>query len=76
MVCIAVIVLRRTQPELPRSFRCPAVPFVPLVGVAFSIWLITFLSPDTWLRFAVWLVIGLTVYGAYSYRHSVLARRG
>ncbi|MBA2640045.1 MAG: amino acid permease [Nocardioidaceae bacterium] len=74
VVCIAVVVLRRTQPDLPRSFRCPAVPFVPLVGVAFSIWLITFLSPDTWLRFAVWLVIGLVVYASYSYRHSALHR--
>lgn len=75
VVCVSVVVLRRTQPDLPRSFRCPWVPFVPLVGVGFSIWLITFLSPDTWLRFGVWLVIGLVVYGAYSYRHSALAQQ-
>ena len=74
VVCAAVIVLRRTQPDLERGFRCPWVPWVPLVGIGFSIWLITFLDVATWLRFGVWLVIGLVVYFAYSYRHSVLNR--
>ena len=75
VVCIAVIVLRRTEPDLPRSFRCPAVPVVLLIGVAFSIWLITFLDPVTWLRFAAWFVLGLIVYFAYSYRHSAMAHQ-
>jgi APA family basic amino acid/polyamine antiporter len=76
VVCFAVITLRRTQPDLRRPFRCPAVPFVPLVGIGFSIWLITFLSPETWLRFGIWFLLGLIVYGGYSYRHSALARSG
>jgi basic amino acid/polyamine antiporter, APA family len=75
VVCIAVIVLRRTRPELPRSFRCPWVPVVPAVGVGFSLWLITFLEPVTWLRFVIWFAIGLAVYFGYSYRHSVLTER-
>jgi len=75
VVCIAVVVLRYQQPHLHREFRCPGMPVVPIVGVFFSIWLITFLAPETWLRFAVWFLIGLIVYFAYSYRHSMLNRR-
>jgi APA family basic amino acid/polyamine antiporter len=72
VVCIAVIVLRYKRPDLPRSFRCPGMPIVPLVGAGFSLWLITFLEPATWLRFAVWFAIGLLVYFGYSYRKSLL----
>ncbi|MFI6938117.1 amino acid permease [Streptomyces sp. NPDC050418] len=74
VVCVAVIVLRYQQPDLPRTFRCPGMPVVPLLGVAFSIWLITYLTWETWLRFAVWLVIGLLIYFGYSYRRSELAK--
>ncbi|MEV1178356.1 amino acid permease [Nonomuraea sp. NPDC049784] len=73
IVCVAVIVLRYRQPDLPRSFRTPGMPYVPGIGALFSIWLITFLNPVTWLRFAVWFVIGLIIYFAYSRRHSMLA---
>ncbi|MEU9517160.1 amino acid permease [Streptomyces sp. NPDC048224] len=75
VVCAAVIVLRYRQPELPRTFRTPWMPFVPALGIVFSIWLITFLQWQTWVRFAVWFVVGLVVYFAYSYRRSELARR-
>ncbi|GAB3570330.1 amino acid permease [Amycolatopsis endophytica] len=75
VVCVAVVVLRYRRPDLPRTFRCPGVPVVPAIGVAFSIWLITFLKPETWLRFAIWFAIGLVVYFAYSRRHSALARK-
>lgn len=75
VVCTAVIVLRYRQPELPRTFRTPWMPFVPAVGVVFSIWLITFLQWQTWVRFAVWFALGLVIYFAYSYRRSELARR-
>ncbi|MEU2159862.1 amino acid permease [Streptomyces chengbuensis] len=73
VVCVAVIVLRYRQPDLPRTFRCPGMPFVPAIGVVFSLWLITFLDWQTWVRFGVWLVIGLIIYFAYSYRNSNLA---
>ncbi|ANP50960.1 APA family basic amino acid/polyamine antiporter [Streptomyces griseochromogenes] len=75
VVCAAVIVLRYRQPELPRTFRTPWMPFVPALGVVFSIWLITFLQWQTWVRFAVWFVVGCVVYFGYSYRRSVLAGR-
>jgi APA family basic amino acid/polyamine antiporter len=72
VVCVAVIVLRYRRPDVPRSFRLPAMPLVPAIGVIFSLWLITFLSPITWLRFAVWFVIGLVIYFTYGRRHSNL----
>lgn len=74
VVCVAVIRLRQTDPDLERSFRCPAVPLVPAVGVVFSLWLITFLAWQTWVRFAVWFVIGLAIYFLYSKKHSVMER--
>ncbi|MER7837158.1 amino acid permease [Streptomyces sp. NPDC096040] len=75
VVCTAVIVLRYRQPELPRTFRTPWMPFVPALGVVFSIWLITFLAWQTWVRFAVWFVIGCVIYFGYSYKRSRLAGR-
>ncbi|MEU9450036.1 amino acid permease [Streptomyces sp. NPDC048277] len=75
VVCVAVIVLRYRQPELPRAFRTPWMPFVPALGVVFSVWLITFLKWQTWVRFAVWFVIGCVVYFGYSYKRSRLAGR-
>ncbi|GAB2752738.1 amino acid permease [Salinifilum aidingensis] len=74
VVCAAVIVLRYRRPELPRSFRCPGMPVVPVIGIAFSLWLVTFLTTETWLRFGAWFLIGLVVYFAYSYRNSALHR--
>ncbi len=72
VVCVAIIVLRYRRPDLQRGFRCPGMPIVPLIGVVFSLWLVTFLEPVTWLRFAVWFVLGLLVYAFYGYRHSKL----
>jgi APA family basic amino acid/polyamine antiporter len=74
VVCVAVIVLRYRRPDLPRSFRCPWVPVVPAIGVLFSLWLISFLQPITWLRFGIWFVIGMIIYFGYSRRKSLLAR--
>ncbi|WP_286929728.1 MULTISPECIES: APC family permease [Aeromicrobium] len=74
VVAIAVIVLRRTQPEMNRPFRTPWVPFLPIVTVASCIGLMASLKVDTWLRFIVWLLLGFVVYFAYGYRHSRLNR--
>ncbi|MEU6197238.1 amino acid permease [Streptomyces sp. NPDC047061] len=75
VVCAAVIVLRYRQPDLPRTFRTPWMPFVPALGVVFSVWLITFLNWETWVRFAVWFVVGCVIYFGYSYKRSRLAGR-
>ncbi len=72
VVAVAVIVLRRTQPEMKRPFRTPWVPILPLVTVFSCVGLMASLKVDTWLRFLVWLVLGFVVYFAYGYRHSRL----
>jgi len=69
---VAVIVLRRTRPDQPRTFRLPWMPAVPVFGVVSSVFLILQLDPETWLRFLVWLAIGLVIYYAYGRRHSVM----
>ncbi|GAA1993213.1 amino acid permease [Amycolatopsis minnesotensis] len=74
VVSIAVVVLRRRQPDLPRGFRCPWVPLVPAVGVAFSVWLVSQLDWVTWSRFLGWLVIGLVLYAGYGYRRSAMSK--
>jgi len=75
LVCIAVIVLRHTRPELPRGFRAPMVPAVPILAVLACGWLMINLSVETWMRFLVWMVIGVAVYLAYGRRHSVVGRQ-
>jgi APA family basic amino acid/polyamine antiporter len=75
VVCIAVVVLRYRRPDIPRTFRTPGMPVVPLIGVGFSLWLISFLQPDTWLRFALWFLLGLVIWVFYGRRRSALARR-
>ena len=72
VVCIAVIALRYTKPDIPRTFKLPGMPFIPAFGVLASAFLITQLHYETWIRFGVWLIIGLAVYFGYSRHHSVL----
>ncbi|TKV29191.1 amino acid permease [Arthrobacter sp. NamB2] len=72
VVCIAVIVLRRTRPEVPRTFTLPLMPIVPAFGVLASLFLILQLHWETWLRFGVWLLIGLAVYWFYGRKHSLM----
>jgi APA family basic amino acid/polyamine antiporter len=72
VVSAAVIVLRYRSPDLDRTFRTPLMPVTPLVGIGFSIWLITQLQWQTWVRFAVWFVIGVIIYATYGYRHARL----
>ena len=76
VICSAVLLLRRRKPDLPRAFRTPWVPVIPVVGILFSIWLLTELAALTWLVFLAWVAIGLVVYFAYGIRHSRLAREG
>ncbi|GIE86909.1 amino acid permease [Actinoplanes regularis] len=75
LVNIGVIVLRRTRPEMPRPYRVPWSPLLPLLGVAFAVYLMSDLPLDTWIRFVVWLAIGLIIYGLYGYRNSRLRRQ-
>ncbi|MFE3224832.1 amino acid permease [Nocardia sp. NPDC059228] len=73
LVNIGVLVLRRTKPELPRSFRT-LVPLVPVIGVAMCVWLLIHLPGVTWLAFTLWSAVGLVVYFGYGRRRSALNR--
>jgi APA family basic amino acid/polyamine antiporter len=74
VVSVAVIVLRHRRPEIPRTFRVPLMPLTPLLGIGFSIWLVTKLQAVTWLRFIIWFLIGVVIYALYGYRHSRLGQ--
>jgi basic amino acid/polyamine antiporter, APA family len=73
LVSAGVIVLRRTRPDLPRGFRAPWVPVLPITAVVACLWLMLNLSMLTWIRFGVWMVVGTVIYVGYGRRHSVLA---
>ena len=72
IVSIGVIVLRRTQPTLPRPFRTPWVPVVPIASAVVSFILMLSLPIATWERLAIWMAIGVIVYLTYGRRRSVL----
>ncbi|WP_436839254.1 amino acid permease [Nocardia brasiliensis] len=72
VVAIGVVWLRRTRPEAERTFRTPWVPVVPLLGIGFSVWLISHLTWVTWLRFVLWLLLGVALYFGFSYRNAKL----
>ncbi|MBL7261787.1 amino acid permease [Paractinoplanes lichenicola] len=74
LVNIGVIVLRRTRPDMPRPYRVPWSPVLPLLGIAFAVYLMSDLPWDTWVRFVVWLVIGVLIYWLYGYKNSRLRR--
>jgi APA family basic amino acid/polyamine antiporter len=75
LVSIGVVVLRRTRPDLQRSFRTPAVPLVPALSVLACLFLMLNLGTHTWIRFLVWMAIGLVVYALYGSRRSRLSSR-
>jgi APA family basic amino acid/polyamine antiporter len=70
LVSLGVLVLRRKQPLRPRSFRTPWVPAIPILAIVSCVILMASLPLETWLRFLVWLVIGLTIYVTFSRHHS------
>jgi APA family basic amino acid/polyamine antiporter len=75
LVAIGVVVLRRTRPDLERSFRVPFVPVLPAVSVLASVYLMLNLPASTWVRFGIWMAIGLGVYAVYGRRHSRLGEQ-
>jgi APA family basic amino acid/polyamine antiporter len=75
IVCIAIMVLRRTEPDKPRPFRTPWVPFVPVMGILFNGYMMIKLGWLNWARLIVWLAIGLVVYFTYSVKHSKVRER-
>jgi basic amino acid/polyamine antiporter, APA family len=75
LVCVGIVILRKRDPGRPRPFRVPLGPFfVPLLGATSCLVLAWQLPQSSWVRFGVWLVVGLGVYGAYGFRHSRLGK--
>jgi APA family basic amino acid/polyamine antiporter len=72
LVAAAVLVLRKSQPNRPRGFRVPFVPFIPILSILTCVILMASLTLENWIRFFVWLVIGLVIYILYSQKHSTL----
>lgn len=72
LVCIGVWVMRNKMPELPRAFKTPLVPLVPILGIGTCLFMMVFLPMDTWIRLLVWMLIGLDIYLVYGAKHSVL----
>lgn len=76
LVCIGVIVMRKSQPNAPRVFKTPLVPLVPILGVLTCLFMMIFLPLDTWIRLIAWMMIGFDLYLFYGMRHSHLNKEG
>jgi basic amino acid/polyamine antiporter, APA family len=76
IVCIGIIVLRKTRPEIPRPFRTPWVPLIPILGAGVCLVQMISLPFDTWLRLLIWMGIGFLIYFLYSVRHSKFHKPG
>jgi APA family basic amino acid/polyamine antiporter len=76
VVSIGIVILRRTRPDLPRAFRTPWVPVIPILSVLACLFVMINLPVETWLRFLAWMGVGIVVYAAYGRRHSRLGRTG
>ncbi len=74
IVCAAVLIMRRTNPDAKRPFRAPFVPFVPIMGILLCILLMFSLPSENWLRLGIWLALGMVIYFLYGRRHSVMAK--
>jgi len=75
IVCISIIFLRKKRPDIPRPFRTPFVPYVPILGALFCVGQMAALPVDTWLRLLIWMYIGFLIYFIYSVRKSVIGLR-
>ncbi len=72
LISVAVLVLRKTQPDLPRAFKCPGMPYVPIAAIASCLFLMFNLKLETWIAFGIWLAIGLVLYFAFARKSSNL----
>ncbi len=74
IVCAAVLIMRRTNPDAVRPFRAPLVPLVPILGILMCLMLMFSLPIENWIRLIVWLAIGFVIYFGYGKKHSVMAK--
>ncbi|WP_121356366.1 amino acid permease [Flavisolibacter nicotianae] len=73
LVCIGVMVLRKNEPNIPRAFKTPLVPLIPILGIFTCLFMMVFLPLDTWIRLLVWMIIGFDIYAWYGMHKSVLS---
>jgi APA family basic amino acid/polyamine antiporter len=76
VVCAAVLIMRRTNPDAERPFRAPLYPFVPILGILSCLLLMFSLPVENWYRLLIWMAIGFVIYFSYGYRHSELRKTG
>ncbi|MVZ67255.1 amino acid permease [Sphingobacterium sp. DK4209] len=74
LVCIGILVLRKTNPEIERPFKTPLVPLVPILGILVCVLMMAALPIESWERLAIWMAIGVAFYFAYGYKNSVLRK--
>lgn len=72
LVCIGILVMRRTMPHVPRAFKTPLVPLIPILGIGTCFALMASLPLDTWMRLIIWMLLGVIIYFVYSRKHSLL----
>ena len=72
LVCVGILVMRKTMPNVPRGFKTPFVPLIPVLGIITCLFMMVFLPADTWIRLLIWMVIGLDVYILYGFKNSKL----
>ena len=75
LVCIGILILRKTDPDRPRPFKTPLMPFVPILGAVVCVAMMVGLGKHNWERLIIWMVIGFVIYFAYSVKHSVIRKK-
>ena len=72
LVCLGVLIMRKTKPEVRRKFKVPLVPYIPVAGILVCVYLMTSLGKESWERLVIWLILGIIIYVFYSRKHSKL----
>jgi len=75
LVCIGVIVMRRTDPNTPRAFKTPGMPYLPIIGAAACLLMMVGLGKHNWERLIIWMALGFVIYFAYSVKHSIVRKQ-
>ena len=74
MVCVGILILRKTDPDAERPFKVPLVPLIPILGILTCLGMMVFMPWETWLRLFVWLALGMAIYYSYGKKNSVLRK--
>jgi APA family basic amino acid/polyamine antiporter len=72
LVCLGVLIMRKKMPEVPRAFKTPLMPFVPIAGILVCLYLMSALPIESWVRLVIWMALGVAIYFFYGKNHSKL----